>query len=93
MKAYVQKSKARFSRCLQSLRLGFGSVSTAATRIGAVVYAKSRGHTRRKSRQYRLTSRASGTFWRIRVDVWCYACLSQFHNHTWGYDGKPDGLL
>jgi hypothetical protein len=41
MKRYGQKSNARRSRCLRRLRLEFGSVPTAATRIGAIVYATS----------------------------------------------------
>ena len=35
-----QWSKTRSSRCLRRVRLEFGDVPTAATRIGAIVYAK-----------------------------------------------------
>jgi hypothetical protein len=47
MKRYGQKLNAR-CRCLRSLRLEFGTVPTAATRIGAIVYSKSRRPAKRQ---------------------------------------------
>jgi hypothetical protein len=81
-KRYGQMSNARCSRCLEGLRLEFGSVPTAVTRIRAIVYANSR---RRAKRQFAPITAAFPRQWRILgFSGWSRGAIlgsSQFHNH------------
>jgi hypothetical protein len=80
-KRYGQKANGRFRRSLRRLRLEFGGVPTAVTRVGAIVYANSDAAQNANSRQERLASFASGAFRRFRVDrvVLFLPRLSSYH--------------